>query len=126
VRRPGRGGSAAGHRPGATAPAQGATTAALSDDGLQERAAAALRLIALRELDPYIALSYVCWPSERLAAARAAPRQKKHSADTRRRALELVDSGMSWTQAARAVGVSKGAVGDWVQRRRAGAVRVGA
>jgi len=36
----------------------------------------------------------------------------------RQRALELVAGGASWAQAAREVGVSKGAVGDWIRAQR--------
>jgi hypothetical protein len=98
-------------------------------DGLQVRAAAALKLIASRELAPEIALSLVVWPPARLEEASAyRPRQKasntdrsprqRYSEDVRRRALELVDSGMSWGQAARELGVPKTTIGVWIKKRR--------
>ena len=43
--------------------------------------------------------------------------------DLRKQVIRAVDEGMSQTEAARAFGVSRGAVSGWVQRWRAGGVR---
>jgi hypothetical protein len=58
---------------------------------------------------------------ERKARCRVAARvnlsaPKQHSEEVRRRAVELVESGLSWGAAAREVGVHKSTVGDWVRR----------
>jgi transposase-like protein len=41
---------------------------------------------------------------------------KQYPEAIRQRALDLVDAGASWAQAAREVGVHKSTVGDWVRR----------
>ena len=42
-------------------------------------------------------------------------------AEQKQRALELVEQGWSWAQAAREVGVHKQTVGGWIKRRRVAA-----
>jgi hypothetical protein len=46
---------------------------------------------------------------------------KQHSEEVQQRALELVDAGYSWGQAAREVGIPKGTIGSWVKQRRVAA-----
>jgi hypothetical protein len=86
------------------------------DRALYTRGAAARELILNRELDPAVALSYVVWPSRKLAEASASITRRVYGEDVRRRALELVDAGYSWSAAGREVGVHKATVGDWVRR----------
>jgi hypothetical protein len=74
--------------------------------GLHTRARAARELIRARELDPDIALSFVVWPSPRLAALSLEGR-RVYSEETRLRALGFVDGGMSWAVAGRELGVPK-------------------
>ena len=87
-----------------------------TDSGIQARAAAARELIAAGELDAPVALSYVVWPSAKLADIPS--RVTEYPPELRDRALELVDGGASWAQAARAVGVHKQTVGGWVKAQR--------
>ena len=74
-------------------------------------------------LDGALALSYVLWPTEAVAAASEAVAAEgglrgRHSEGTRLRAMELVDAGCSWAEAARLVGVPKGTLGTWVRKRQ--------
>ena len=74
-------------------------------------------------LDGEIALSYVLWPTPAVEAASEAVAasgglRREHSASTRARALELVDAGATWAEAARLVGVPKQTLGMWVRKRR--------
>jgi hypothetical protein len=76
-------------------------------------------------LDGALALSLIAWPTEEVEAASAVVAAEgvlpgKHSERTRLRALELVDAGYSWAQAARLVGVSKGTLGTWIRKRQRG------
>jgi hypothetical protein len=91
-------------------------------DALEVRAAAAVDLARKGLLDGELALSFVLWPTPAIVAAseQAAAegvRRGYHSERTKARALELVDAGYSWAQAARLVGVPKGTVGTWVRKR---------
>ena len=59
-------------------------------------------------LDGALALSYVLWPTEAVAAASEAVAAEgglrgRHSEGTRLRAMERVDAGCSWAEAARLV-----------------------
>ena len=65
-----------------------------------------------------LALDYVVSPTPRLAAINSEP-GRIHSEETRRRALDLVDAGMSWAAAGREVGVPKPTIGMWVSARHA-------
>ena len=94
-------------------------------DALQVRAAAAHDLARKGLLDGALALSYVLWPTEAVAAASEAVAAEgglrgRHSEGTRLRAMELVDAGCSWAEAARLVGVPKGTLGTWVRKRQRG------
>jgi DNA-binding NarL/FixJ family response regulator len=91
-------------------------------DALRVRAAAAIDLVAQGLLDSEAALTLVVWPTDKvLIASEACADQDGRNAYTegqRERALELVDSGLSWAQAGREVGVSKSTVGTWVRKRQ--------
>jgi hypothetical protein len=92
-------------------------------DGLEVRAQAAVDLARKGLLDGAVALSYVLWPTEAVEAASEAVaaegvRRGHHSERTRLRALELVDAGAKWAEAARLVGVPKQTVGTWIRKRR--------
>jgi hypothetical protein len=92
-------------------------------DALQVRVAAAHELVDKGLLDGMLALSYVIFPSEAVEAASALVAAeggvgRRCSDATRLRALELVDAGMSWAQAAREVGVAKTTVGTWIRKRK--------
>jgi hypothetical protein len=91
-------------------------------DGLEVRTAAAHDLARRGLLDGALALSYVLFPTEAVEAASEAVAAEgavrgRHSERTRLRALELVDAGATWAEAARLVGVPKQTVGTWVRKR---------
>ena len=85
-------------------------------NALGVRAAAARELIRVGELDPFVALSFVVWPTRQLAEI--PERVNAHPAELRQHALELVAGGASWAAAARVVGVPKTTVGFWVKAGR--------
>jgi hypothetical protein len=89
------------------------------------RARAARELVWARELDPAVALSYVCWPSPRLAALSSNGKTHIHSEETRRRALEIVDAGHTQREVGRELGVPRPTVARWVQRRNGREVTAG-
>ena len=98
------------------------SAAVASDDTpLQVRAAAARALIAAGELEPAAALSWVVWPSAAVADASAS---RDGNAGRRERALALVESGVSWADAAGSVGVTKASVGDWLRKARSATDRM--
>jgi Homeodomain-like domain len=83
-------------------------------------AGAARELVVSGELEPAEALWLVINPTDDLIEA-ASTFTREHGQpgprppEVRQRALELVAGGASWAEAARAVGVSKAAVGGWVR-----------
>jgi hypothetical protein len=78
-------------------------------------------LVESGELDGAIALSYVLWPSDVVESASrvAVGGRVRPSREQKDRAVELVEQGRSWAKAGAACGISKGAVGDELRRRRA-------
>jgi hypothetical protein len=72
-------------------------------EALSRRVEAAIGLVRAREVDPPLALSYVVWPSSRLAEASAqgARPQAQRLAD----ALELVAEGTGQAKAAEQLGL---------------------
>jgi hypothetical protein len=96
-------------------------------DALEIRAAAAHDLVDKGMIDGELALSYISWPSETVAAASAAVAaeggvRRRCRDEQQAQALALVDAGWSWAQAGREVGVPKTTVGTWVRKRRDGEV----
>lgn len=86
------------------------------DAALLRRAAAARELIRAGELTPETGLFLVVFPSPDLERASRTPRSRAaFDAGTRARAVQLVESGLSWAQAAEQVGASKQTVGGWVR-----------
>jgi hypothetical protein len=72
-------------------------------DALSRRIDAAIGLVRAREIDPPLALSYVVWPSPRLAEASAQgarPQPQRLAA-----ALELVAEGTGQAKAAEQLGL---------------------
>ena len=89
-------------------------------DAFDVRLRAARKLVDAREVDGALALSYVLGTSEAVesvSATVAALGPQQVGAMRKQRGLELIDQGYSWAQAARAVGVAKQTVGDWVKQR---------
>ena len=92
-------------------------------DALRVREAAAIDLVKQGLLDSDLALAHVVWPTQDVLIASASvaaegDRRRGHSERTRLQALDLVDAGWSWAQAAREVGVAKQTVGGWVRKRQ--------
>jgi hypothetical protein len=91
-------------------------------DAFQVRAEAAADLARKGLIDGMLALSYVVWPSVEVEAASDAVAvnggRRMYSDAQRLRALELVDSGCSWAEAGREVGVPKTTVQTWIKKRR--------
>lgn len=85
------------------------------------RVSAARDLVAVGELDGWKALEWMLWPSKDVAAASETvartTKRRGYSNETKQRALELVDSGLSWAAVGRRLGVPKPTVGMWVRAR---------
>ena len=93
------------------------------------RAYAAVALVQRGAIDGELALSYVIWPTTDLerASEEYAGRCDRYSEATRRRAIELVDSGLSWAHAGQEIGAPKQKIAGWVRAsRRVSAGHLGA
>jgi hypothetical protein len=90
-------------------------------DPLEIRAVAARALVEQGEITGEEALRFVVWPTTAVeqasVTAAEAGRTRHRSERERLQALELVDSGLSWSAAGRAIGVHKQTVGGWVKKR---------
>jgi hypothetical protein len=91
-------------------------------DALRVRASAAIDLVKQGLLDSDLALAHVVWPTPDVQVASdtvaAEGGRRCTPSEAQVRALELVDSGWSWAEAAREVGVAKGTVGGWIRKRK--------
>jgi hypothetical protein len=79
------------------------------DATLERRTKAARELVAEGRLEPYVALSYVVWPTERLAMV-AAPERRPVSLAEYREMRRLTGEGLSRRQVAERPGRPKATV----------------
>src|SRR5215218_3343385 len=92
----------------------------MEDEALTARAQAAWQLIAEDgELDRFVVLSYVVWPSERLAGE-PPPRQARASRAEVEQMVALEASGLSHRQIAERVARPRTTVTQILRRERAG------